>query len=398
MSEVIIKGAEGIPYFTPEQTVPAGTCLEVTEGKSIPKAFQPLTIRGKTFQNRIWVSPMCQYSYNDGFFSDWTLVHLGSMAAHGASLVVAEATAVLDNGGITPNDAGIWKDEHIAPLKRIVDFVHSQNQKIGIQLAHAGRKGSTMAPWTGLNYAHAGGQKGFPDRVVAPSAIKFADDFVQPRELSTAEVEEYVEAFKQAAIRAVKAGVDVIEIHGAHGYLINEFLSPVTNRRTDKYGGSFENRTRFAVEIVKAVKSVIPESVLLFFRTSATDRFEHLKDIESWKGEDTVELAKVLQPLGVDLFDVSTGGVDPRGSTEYGPAFQAKYAYQIKEGCPKILVAPVAAIHEPEVIEAVLEKADAVFVGRPFSWSTSFVLELAAKYGIKVQWPRQYGYYTTNAH
>ncbi|KAK7206615.1 hypothetical protein BZA70DRAFT_274682, partial [Myxozyma melibiosi] len=274
MSEVIIKAAEGVPYFTPAQEPPVGTCLAPAEGKEVPKAFQPLTIRGVTFQNRIWVSPMCQYSYEDGFLNDWAVVHYGSFAARGASLTIIEATAVLDNGGITPYDAGLWKDEQIEPLKRIVDFAHSQGQKIGIQIAHAGRKASTMPPWTGINYAHEGAQKGFPDRVVAPSAIKFDDDFVPPRELTTAEVEEYIEAYKKAAERAVKAGVDVVEVHGAHGYLVNEFLSPVTNKRTDKFGGSFENRTRFAVEIVKAVKSILPENVLLFFRTSATDRLE----------------------------------------------------------------------------------------------------------------------------
>ncbi|KAK7206616.1 NADH-dependent flavin oxidoreductase [Myxozyma melibiosi] len=380
MSEVIVKAAEGVSFFTPAQEPPVGTCLAPAEGKEVPTAFQPLTIRGVTFQNRIWVSPMCQYSYDDGFLTDWAVVHYGSFAARGASLTMIEATAVLDNGGITPGDSGLWKDEQIEPLKRIVDFVHSQGQKIGIQLAHAGRKGSTMPRWTGVRYAHAGAQRGFPDRVVAPSAISFADTFVPPRELTTAEVEEYIEAFKKAAERAVKAGVDVVEIHGAHGYLLNQFLSPVSNKRTDEYGGSFENRIRFPVEIVKAVKSVLPENILLFFRTSATDNLEH------------------IEPLGVDLLDVSTGGNDPRQLLVGGPAYQAKHAYKVKEECPKIFVAPVGAVHEPDVIETVLEKADAFFVARPFSWDPSFVLTLAKKYGITVKWPVQYGYYTSHAH
>ncbi|KAK9447268.1 uncharacterized protein V1518DRAFT_421781 [Limtongia smithiae] len=389
----VIDPAAGVPFYTPSQVIPAGTFLSAPEGVKQPLAFTPLTIRGITFQNRIWVSPMCQYSYEDGMLSEWTLVAIGSYAVRGASLSIIEATAVLPNGGITGHCAGLWKDEQIAPLKRIVDFVHSQNQKIGIQIGHAGRKGSTLAPWLPGNYAHEGLEAGFPDNVVAPSEGAFDTDYVAPRALSTEEVKAYVAAFAATAVRAVKAGIDVIEIHGAHGYLINEFLSPVSNKRTDEYGGSFENRIRFAVEIVKAIKAVIPESVLLFFRISATDRLETLN--EGWTVADTVAFSKIISSVGVDLLDVSSGGVDSRAVIEYGPAFQAPFAYPVKEALPEFGVAPVGAIHTPEVIEDVLSHGvDAVFVARPFLHNPNFVLDTAKAYGIKVQWPVQIGYTT----
>ncbi|KAK9459753.1 uncharacterized protein V1516DRAFT_446562 [Lipomyces oligophaga] len=384
--------AKGISYFTPAQEIPAGTCLAAPDGKPVPKAFEPITIRGVTFQNRIWVSPMCQYSYKDGMLTDWTVVAIGSYAVRGASLSIIEATAVAPNGRITPHCAGLWKDEQIAPLKRVVEFVHGQNQKIGIQLAHSGRKGSTLAPWLPGNYAHAGEEEGFPSEVVAPTDEVFDTDYVKPHELATEDIKNYVEAYKKSALRAVEAGIDVIEIHGAHGYFLNEFLSAAVNKRTDKYGGSFENRTRLAVEIVQAIKSVIPEHVLLFFRTSASDRLEDLPEEHGWTSKDTIELSKILKANGVDVLDVSSGGNSSKGKITYGPAFQAQYAYDVKEALPDFIVAPVGAIHEPEVVEEVLEKADAVFVGRPFAWNPNFVFDLAKKYGIKVQWPHQIGY------
>ncbi|KAK9329299.1 hypothetical protein V1520DRAFT_343712 [Lipomyces starkeyi] len=396
MSEpVVVNAAAGVPYYTPAQEPAAGTLLSVPEGTPVPKAFTPVTIRGVTFQNRIFVSPMCQYSYDDGFVTDWTLVAIGSYAVRGASLAIIEATAVAPYSGITGYDAGLWKDEHIAPFKRITDFVHSQGQKVGIQLAHAGRKGSCLAPWSPGNYAHDGPERGYEDKIVAPSLGKFDDDYVEPQELTGSQIEFLIECWKQSAIRAVKAGFDVIEIHGAHGYLINEFLSPKTNKRTDEYGGSFEGRIKFATEVVKAVKAVIPENVLLFFRISASDRLEYKN--EGWTVEDTVKFSTVISKLGVDLLDVSSGGNSPDARIEYGPAFQAPFAYPIKKALPNFAVAPVGALHEPEVIEQVLsEGVDAVFVGRPFSHNPSFVLDLAKQYGVKVQWPAQIGY--TTAH
>ncbi|KAK9459752.1 uncharacterized protein V1516DRAFT_446568 [Lipomyces oligophaga] len=384
--------AHGIPYFTPLQDPPAGTSLALPEGKPLPRAFEPITVRGVTFQNRIWVSSMCQYSYEDGVFTDWTLVAIGSYAVRGASLSMIEATAVTPNGRITPNCGGLWKDEQIAPLKRIVDFVHGQNQKIGVQLAHAGRKASTVARWLPGRYAHAGEEKGFPDSVVGPTEEAFAPLFVKPHHIPHDEIRNYIEAFRRAAIRAVEAGVDVVEVHGAHGYLINQFLSSAVNRRTDEYGGPFENRIRLAVEIVKAVKSVLPEEVLLFFRISASDRLEHLPEAHGWSSENTVELAKILKDMGVDVLDVSSGGNSPLGKMVLGPAFQAQLAYNVKEVIPDMVVSSVGAIHEPDVIEDVLSKVDVVFVGRAFAWNPNFVLDLAKKYGIKVKWPNQIGY------
>ncbi|KAK9458390.1 hypothetical protein V1511DRAFT_492505 [Dipodascopsis uninucleata] len=391
----VVKGATGVPYYTPAQEPAAGTLLSVPEGKTTPKAFEPLTIRGITFQNRIWVSPMCQYSYEDGFVNDWTLVALGSYAVRGASLTIMEATAVVEYGGITSHDAGLWKDEQIAPMKRVVDFVHSQNQKIGIQLAHAGRKASTLAPWLikDGNAAQAGEEGGYPDKVYAPSEGRFSEDFCEPKELTVDQIWSIIDSFKKAALRAVEAGFDVIEIHGAHGYLINEFLSPETNKRTDDFGGSFEKRIKFLVEIVKAIKSAIPEKVLLFIRLSASDRLEYRSG--GVTVEDTTNLLKVIYPLGIDLVDVSSGGVAADQKVEYGPAFQAPLAYPIKSAIPELGVAPVGKIHEPEVIDSVLAKGvDAIFVGRPFSHNPNFVLDLAKKYGVEVQWPCQIGYTT----
>ncbi|KAA8909063.1 hypothetical protein TRICI_004652 [Trichomonascus ciferrii] len=391
----VIDAAPGVEYFTPLQDPPAGTFLGTLNGtkKEVPRAFQPLTIRGQTFQNRIWVSPMCQYSYRDGFINDWTLVQIGSYATRGASLSMIEASGVAPEGRISPNCAGIWKDEHVPGLKRVADFVHSQGQRIGIQLAHAGRKGSTTAPWTPDNYAQPGEEGGY--QTVAPSPLKYAENFADPKELTKDEISEKVEQFKQAAIRAVKAGIDVIEIHGAHGYLVNEFLSPISNQRTDEYGGSFENRIRFVTEIVKAVKTVVPEHVLLFIRISATDRLDHLN--KGFTVKDSIKLLKVLKGLGIDVVDVSSGGNSPEEKIKHVRGFHGPFAYEIKEAIPDLAVGTVGAIHSPKTIADVLGHGiDAVFVARPFLQNPSFIFELAHKLGIKVQWPIQMGY--TNKH
>ncbi|KAK9473779.1 uncharacterized protein V1510DRAFT_391828 [Dipodascopsis tothii] len=389
-SSAYVAPAEA-PYFTPAQTTPAGAYIGPADAK-VPKAFQPFTLKGKTFQNRIWVSPMCQYSYEDGFLTDWTLVALGSYAVRGASLTIVEATAIRPEGRISPNDAGLWKDEQIAPLKRVADFIHSQNQKIGIQIAHSGRLGSTPAPWTGAPYAQEGtADNGFGSKVIAPVAEAFAPTHAVPHALTVEEIKDLVQAYADTAKRAVKAGVDAIEIHGAHGYLLNEFLSPAVNTRTDEYGGSFENRTRFAVEIVKAVKAAIPDDIILMFRTSGSDRLEYRN--AGWTSEDTVKLAQLLQPLGVDFFDVSSGGATTDGKIEYGPGFQAPLAYPIKEALPSLAVGSVGVLHDAKTIDEVLEKGlDVALVGRPFSHNPNFVLDLAEEYGIEVQWPAQIGY------
>jgi 2,4-dienoyl-CoA reductase-like NADH-dependent reductase (Old Yellow Enzyme family) len=262
--------------------------------------FDPLTIRGITFANRVFVSPMCEYSSTDGFANDWHLVHLGSRAVGGAGLVLTEATAVLPEGRISPQDLGIWVDDHVEFLARIVRFIDSQGSVAGMQLAHAGRKASTYRPWDGNGKIHesAGGW----NKVVAPSAIPFADAYPMPQALSTEGIQEVIGAFAAAAQRACEAGFRVLEVHAAHGYLIHEFVSPLSNQRSDAYGGSFQNRTRILREIVGAVRKVWPERAPLFVRISATDWVEG-----GWDIQQSVELARQLKGLGVDLIDCSSG-------------------------------------------------------------------------------------------
>jgi len=244
--------AKGVPFYTPAQTPPAGTALDT--GAEVPTLFTPLKLRDLTLQNRFAVSPMCMYSADDGHLTEWHLVHLGAFALRGAALTIVEATAVTANGRISPEDSGLWQDSQIAPLKRIADFVHSQGQKIGIQLAHAGRKASTLGPWhvtPGRHEVATAEVGGWPDNLWAPSAIPWDEGYPTPKELTVAEIEGLVQSFADAAKRAVQAGVDTIEIHGAHGYLISEFLSPISNQRTDAYGGSFENRVRILLDVVR---------------------------------------------------------------------------------------------------------------------------------------------------
>ena len=266
--------------------------------------FDPLPIRGVTLRNRIVVSPMCEYSSEDGFANDWHLVHLGSRAVGGASLVFTEATAVTPEGRISPQDLGIWSDAHIEFLARIVRFLKSQGAVPGMQLAHAGRKGSTYRPGAG-NGAIPLNEGGWVP--VAPSALPFSESFPMPRALTKEGIRAVVNAFVEGARRALEAGFRVLEIHAAHGYLIHEFLSPLSNRRDDEYGGSFENRTRLAREIVSAIRKLMPEQLPLFIRISATDWKEG-----GWDVDQSVELAKQLKPQGVDLVDCSSAGLDAR--------------------------------------------------------------------------------------
>jgi 2,4-dienoyl-CoA reductase-like NADH-dependent reductase (Old Yellow Enzyme family) len=274
----------------------------------MPDLFTPLTIRGVTFRNRIAVSPMCEYSSLDGFADDWHLVHLGSRAVGGAGLVITEATAVEPRGRISLADLGLWKDEHIEMLARIARFIRRQGAAPGIQLAHAGRKGSTRTPWEGgarIAESEGGWQ------AVAPSPIPFRPQEPAPAELSKSEIQSIVEAFAAAARRAGEAGFQVVEIHAAHGYLINEFLSPLSNRRTDAYGGSFDGRIRLALEVAAAVRAAWSDALPLFMRISAIDWVEN-----GWQIEDSVELARHLRPLGVDLVDCSSGALVPYAKIE----------------------------------------------------------------------------------
>lgn len=379
--------AKGISYFTPAQTPPAGTAVDPQpDGKAIPKLFQPLTIRGTTFQNRIWLSPLCQYSAQNGYHTDWHLTHLGGIIQRGPGLTFVEATAVTPQGRITPEDAGLWEDGQIEPFRKVVEFAHSQGQKIAIQLGHAGRKASTVAPWLSPGATAVEEVNGWPNDVWAPSAIAYNEDFPKPHALTKEGIEELKTAFVASVKRAVKAGFDVIEIHNAHGYLFHEFLSPVSNQRTDEYGGSWENRTRLTIEIVDLVRANIPKDMPLFLRISGTDWLEGSFP-ESWTKEDTAKLAPILAEHGVDLLDVSTAGLHPKqqiGKEE--KAYQAPIAKFVKNAVgDKLLVTAVGSINEGHQAEKLLDEGlDAVFSGRWFQKNPGLVWTLAEELGVQI--------------
>jgi 2,4-dienoyl-CoA reductase-like NADH-dependent reductase (Old Yellow Enzyme family) len=346
--------------------------------------FSPLTIRGLTLPNRIAVSPMCEYSSIDGFANDWHLVHLGSRAVGGAGLVFTEATAVVPDGRISPQDLGIWKNEHIPMLARIASFIREQGAVAGMQLAHAGRKASTAAPWNGGK--PIGVENGGWSPLVAPSAIPFAEGYQAPVALDEAGIRSLVASFADAARRALDAGVQVIEIHAAHGYLINEFLSPLSNRRTDAYGGSFENRTRFLRQIVEAVRAVWPDNLPLFVRISATEWTDG-----GWDIEQSVELARAVAPLGVDLIDCSSGGNVPRVRIPLGPGYQVPLAARVRaeSGVPTGAVGLITSA--PQADEIVRSgKADLVFLAREELRDPYFPLHAARELGAHIAWPKQY--------
>ncbi|KIY64664.1 FMN-linked oxidoreductase [Cylindrobasidium torrendii FP15055 ss-10] len=379
--------APNVSFFTPLQDPPAGTAtVPQPDNKPIPTLFTPLTIRGTTFQNRIFLSPLCQYSAENGFITPWHFGHLGGIFTRGPGLTIIEATAVTPEGRITPEDVGIWDDEHAEKLKAITEYAHSQNQKIGIQIAHAGRKASAIAPWLpGKNLATVE-QGGWPDKVVAPSAIPFADDYTVPRELTKDEIKELVQQFADAAVRSVKAGFDVVEIHSAHGYLLSEFLSPSNNQRTDDYGGSFENRIRFPLEVVDAVRAAIPNTPL-FYRISGSENLEtSLPDTPSWRAEDTARFAPILKAHGVDFLDVSSGGTHPAQKAVIGPAYQAPLAEAAKKAAPDLIVGAVGMITDGHIAQNVLDKgqADVVLVGRPFQKNPGLVWSFADDLGVDI--------------
>jgi 2,4-dienoyl-CoA reductase-like NADH-dependent reductase (Old Yellow Enzyme family) len=346
--------------------------------------FDPLAIRDITLANRVFVSPMCQYSSTDGYANDWHFVHLGSRAVGGAGLVLTEATAVLPEGRISPQDLGVWKDDHIEPLARIVRFIHEQGSVAGMQLAHAGRKASTYAPWAGHGMVPESG--GGWNNVVAPNALAFTDDYPMPRALSIDGIKNVVSAFAAAARRACEAGFRVIEIHAAHGYLIQEFLSPLSNRRTDAYGGSFENRTRLLREIVAAVRGVWPERAPLFVRISASDWIEG-----GWDIQQSVELARQLKELGADLIDCSSGGNVPGAEIPVGPGYQTPFAEQIRREA-NILTGAVGMITSPVQAEHILVtgQADAVMIARELLRDPYWPLRAARELGQPTSWPVQY--------
>lgn len=346
--------------------------------------FTPFTLRDITLRNRIAISPMCEYSSTDGFANDWHLVHLGSRAVGGAGLVFTEATAVTADGRISPDDLGIWKDAHVDFLSRITTFIAEQGAAPGIQLAHAGRKASTAAPWKGnkpVDAAHGGWSP-----IVAPSAIPFDDGYQTPVALEIARIQDIVRAFASAARRSLAAGFQVVEIHGAHGYLIHEFLSPLSNTRMDAYGGSFENRTRFLREIIAAVRAVWPERLPLFLRISATDWTDG-----GWDIAQSVELARMVAPLGVDLIDCSSGGNVPRVRIPVEPGYQVPFAARVRH-VAKIATGAVGLITEAAQADEIVRtgKADIVLLARAALRDPYFPLHAARRLGAEIRWPNQY--------
>jgi 2,4-dienoyl-CoA reductase-like NADH-dependent reductase (Old Yellow Enzyme family) len=349
----------------------------------MPHLFDPLSLRSLTLANRLVVSPMCQYSSEDGFANDWHLVHLGSRAVGGAALVFTEATAVAPEGRISPQDLGLWKDDHVAMLTRIVDFIHRQRTLAGIQLAHAGRKGSTVRPWDGTGAVAVEDGGWVP---VGPTGAPFAADYPKPSALSIGDIANIVDAFRAAAVRARAAGFDVIEVHGAHGYLIHEFLSPLVNTRTDQYGGTFDNRTRLAIEIVDAVRGVWPDSLPVFVRISSTDWKEG-----GWDVEQSVELAKRLRPRGVDLVDCSSGGAIGDVRIPIGPGYQVPFAERIRRDA-SVATGAVGLITTAAQANDIIarEQADCVLIARELLRDPYLPLHAAVELGHAAPWAAQY--------
>lgn len=345
--------------------------------------FDPLRLRGVELRNRIGVSPMCQYSSEGGYASDWHLVHIGGFATGGAGLILMEATAVAPEGRITPYDLGLWEDGQVAGLRRITNFVHGQGAVAGIQLGHAGRKASTWRPWEGEGAVpeEKGGWA-----VCAPSAIPFSDTYARPHELDEAGIRRVVEAFRAAAGRAVEAGFRVVELHAAHGYLLHQFLSPLSNRRTDRYGGSFENRVRLPLEVVAAVREVWPEHLPLLVRISATDWVEG-----GWTPEESVEFSRLLRENGVDLVDCSSGGLIPGVQVPIGPGYQVPFAERIRREAG-VATAAVGLITEPEQADRIVRegRADMVLLAREMLRQPRWPLLAAHRLGVDVAWPVQY--------
>lgn len=346
--------------------------------------FSPLSIRTIQLKNRIVVSPMCQYSSEDGYATDWHLVHLGSRAVGGAALIFTEATAVSPEGRITPDDLGIWKDDHITELKRITQFIKQHGSVAGIQLAHAGRKASHHRPWEGGSLITPAEERGWP--TVAPSALPFLPNNPAPVALTDKGIEKVRADFRAAAQRALAAGFQVVEIHAAHGYLLHEFMSPLSNQRTDAYGGSFENRIRLLLEVIERVQSVWPSELPIFVRISATDWTEG-----GWTLEDSVALARVLREKGVDVVDCSSGGNVPHAKIPVKPGYQVTFAERIKRETG-ILTAAVGLITSPEQANGVLTngQADLVLLAREFLRDPYFPLHAAQAMGAAISWPLQY--------
>ena len=345
--------------------------------------FTPLRLQNYTSPNRLVVSPMCQYSAVDGYATDWHLVHLGQFAIGRAGIIIQEATAVTPEGRISYGDLGIWEDEQIPNYKRIVDFVHDQGSLIGIQLAHAGRKASNEIPWLGRGQITPSHPNGW--QTVAPTALPYLDNENPPIELSIEKIQDIVKSFQDAALRAVEAGYDIIEIHAAHGYLIHQFLSHLTNLRTDNYGGSYENRTRFLKEIIKAVKSVLTRQSL-WLRISATDWADG-----GWNLEESTQLALDVKELGIEVIDVSSGGNVPHQQIEIKANYQVPFAATIKANS-HLITGAVGLIKKANQAEKILQdgEADLIFIGRGFLQNPHLATQFAEELNEDISWLPQY--------
>jgi 2,4-dienoyl-CoA reductase-like NADH-dependent reductase (Old Yellow Enzyme family) len=371
-----------------ETEVRRGCASSSEHNQELPEIdlLSPLKIRGEVFRNRIVMSPMCQYCATDGLADDWHLVHLGSRAVGGVGLVIVEATAVAPDGRITRGDLGIWDDRHVEPLARIARFVRSQGAVAGIQLAHSGRKGSCDVPWKGGASLKTPEQGGWT--VVGPSPIPFAEGDPVPVPLDEAGIEGVIASFEAAARRALAAGFRVIEIHSAHGYLLHEFLSPLSNHRQDQYGGSLENRMRLLLRVAHSLRCLMPKELPLFVRISATDWADG-----GWDAEQSVVLARRLKELDVDLIDVSSGALVPRARIPVGKGYQVPFARKIR--CEAdIMTGAVGMITEPDYANEIITGGDAdlVFVGRELLRQPYWALQAEHELAAEPSWPTSYGY------
>lgn len=420
-SELENKAAPGIPFFTPLQNPPSGTAL--VQDESTPLLFRPLTIRGCTFPNRVsaatrgslqaknppqtdgtalqvLVAPMCMYSAENGHMTDFHVTHLGSFAVRGAGMVMAEVTSVTPEGRISPQDTGLWEDSQIAGVKRVADMIHSQSKRFCLQIGHAGRKASSNAPWLPTTHKLAPKKHGgWADEVVGPSAIPWSDNYAHPHELSPAQIQDLIAAFVATARRAVAAGVDALQIHCAHGYLLHQFLSGVSNTRQDQYGGSFENRVRLTLEIVDALRAVIPETMPLMIRVSGSDWLDPAEFPDAWTIDQTIRFAKLLYERGVDLLDVSAAGTHPKQIVSKGTVEMNEMAGAVRKAlnevggeAKKLVVTAIGGITSGVQAEELLKsgKADAVFAARAFLANPGFALSCADELGVEVSWPNQY--------
>lgn len=354
-----------------------------THSENKSKLFSPLRLRDLVFKNRIFVSPMCQYSSEDGMPNDWHLVHLGARAVGGAGAIIVEATSVSPEGRITPDDSGIWSDAHAKAFQPITRFIKSQSCVPGIQLAHAGRKASTDAPWRG-DVALSPSERGWTP--VAPSAIAFDSESPTPKAMDDADLSKALEDFKLATRRSLDAGFEVVEIHMAHGYLLHEFLSPLSNKRTDAYGGSFENRVRLPLEVAQAVREIWPARWPVFVRISASDWVEG-----GWDLPQSVRFCKLLKELGVDLIDCSSGGLTADAKIPAKPGYQLPFAETIRKEA-QIATGAVGLITKAQDAEDIIARgqADAIFLAREFLRRPYWPLHAAHKLGVSVEWPKQY--------